>query len=288
MCIRDRYLFSECFAVIAFAEFSKAAQDEAAKAKALEVYELILKYHSTEGLLEPKVLPASGRSMAGLAMPMILINITQVLRDTGCADYSERVIDPQIKQVVECHMKADMKVVLESVPADGGFLDEPQGREVNPGHSIEVAWFLLAEAKHRGDTQLQEQALTILDWNLDIGWDEEYGGIFYFRDAKGLPCPQYEHDMKLWWPHNETIFACLLAYQMTQAPKYLAWYVKVKDWAYAHFPDSEHGEWFGYLHRDGSLSSSLKGNMWKGPFHLPRMQLFCLQLVREMQQTKEQ
>ena len=32
---------------------------------------------------------------------------------------------------------------------------------------------------------------------------------------------------------------------------------------------------FGYLHRDGRLSTRLKGNMWKGPFHLPRMQLVC-------------
>jgi len=56
----------------------------------------------------------------------------------------------------------------------------------------------------------------------------------------------------------------------------------VHDWAYAHFPDPLHGEWFGYLHRDGSLSTSLKGNMWKGPFHLPRMQWYCWQRLEEM------
>ena len=43
------------------------------------------------------------------------------------------------------------------------------------------------------------------------------------------------------------------------------------------FPDSEYGEWFGYLHREGHISSTLKGNLWKGPFHLPRMQLFAWQ-----------
>ena len=55
------------------------------------------------------------------------------------------------------------------------------------------------------------------------------------------------------------------------------------DWAYAHFHDKEQGEWFGYLHRDGSLSSRAKGTMWKGPFHYPRMQLICWQLLEEMQ-----
>jgi mannose/cellobiose epimerase-like protein (N-acyl-D-glucosamine 2-epimerase family) len=42
------------------------------------------------------------------------------------------------------------------------------------------------------------------------------------------------------------------------------------------------GEWFGYLHRDGSVSTTLKGNMWKGFFHLPRMQWYCWQRLDEM------
>ena len=37
--------------------------------------------------------------------------------------------------------------------------------------------------------------------------------------------------------------------------------------------EAERGEWYGYLHRDGRISVRLKGNSWKGPFHLPRMQL---------------
>jgi hypothetical protein len=35
------------------------------------------------------------------------------------------------------------------------------------------------------------------------------------------------------------------------------------------------------LHRDGSVSTRLKGNMWKGPFHLPRMQWYCWQRLEE-------
>jgi len=63
---------------------------------------------------------------------------------------------------------------------------------------------------------------------------------------------------------------------------YLRWHRKVHDWAYAHFPDPEYGEWYGYLHRDGSVSTTLKGNMWKGMFHLPRMQWYCWQLLDGM------
>ena len=40
--------------------------------------------------------------------------------------------------------------------------------------------------------------------------------------------------------------------------------------------DHEHG---GYLHRDGRISVPLKGNLYKGPFHLPRMQWMCSQMT---------
>ena len=67
--------------------------------------------------------------------------------------------------------------------------------------------------------------------------------------------------MKLWWPHNEALYAILLAHSLTGDPKDEVWHAKIHDWAYAHFPDQQHGEWFGYLHRDGTVSCSLKGNM---------------------------
>ena len=35
--------------------------------------------------------------------------------------------------------------------------------------------------------------------------------------------------------------------------------------------DNENGEWYGYLHYDGTAANTLKGNIFKGPFHLPRM-----------------
>ena len=36
------------------------------------------------------------------------------------------------------------------------------------------------------------------------------------------------------------------------------------------------------VYRDGRVSAGLKGNIWKGPFHVPRMQWYCWQLLDEM------
>jgi len=111
------------------------------------------------------------------------------------------------------------------------------------------------------------------------GWDEEHGGILYFKDVYDKPVQEYWHDMKFWWPQCEAIIATLLAYQLTGEEKYAKWHRMIHDYAHEKFCDREHGEWFGYLHRDGGVSSPLKGNQFKGPFHLPRMQWYCWQLL---------
>jgi N-acylglucosamine 2-epimerase len=129
---------------------------------------------------------------------------------------------------------------------------------------------------------LAQKAISILEWSLDRGWDQDYGGIMYYADIAGKPCVQYEWDMKLWWPHTEALYATLLAYHITGDAKWLDWYNRIHDYTFSHFPDTEYGEWYGYLHRDGSVSHRLKGNCWKGPFHISRCQMLCSKLLREM------
>ena len=278
---KRRYLFSECFGVIAFAEYAKATGDTLLAKQAHELYELILKYHTTPCLLEPKLIPQT-RKLKSHAMPMILISITQVLRKVRNDPLYEKVVNEALREIEDHFLKPELRALLENVGPNGEFLNEPMGRVINPGHAIETAWFILEEGRFRNDRSIIALGLKILDWSLDIGWDHEYGGIYYFRDARGFPCEQYEHDMKLWWPHNEAIYATLLAHYLTGESKYEMWHEKIHDWSYAHFPDTKNGGWFGYLHRDGSLSSTLKGNMWQGPFHLSRMQLNCWQLLESM------
>lgn len=41
----------------------------------------------------------------------------------------------------------------------------------------------------------------------------------------------------------------------------------VHNWAFSHFQDVQHGDWFGYLNKDGSRANTLKGSLWKSFFH---------------------
>ena len=66
--------------------------------------------------------------------------------------------------------------MLEVAGPAGEVLDHFEGRTLNPGHAIECAWFVLHEAKLRGNWHYQQLGLRILDAMWQRGWDPEFGG----------------------------------------------------------------------------------------------------------------
>lgn len=267
---KRRYVFSECFAAIAMSEYALASGDRTYAEKALALFKQIQHFVTTPGLLEPKYLDTL--KAQGHSITMILINTASRIRAAIADPALDKQIDDSLETLCKYFIHPEFKALLEMVGPDGEFIDTCNGRVINPGHCIETAWFILEEAKHRNwDKDLTATALTILDWSWEWGWDKEYGGIINFRDCRNLPCQDYSQDMKFWWPQTEAIIATLYAYQATGDEKYLDMHRQISDWTYAHFPDKEFGEWYGYLHRDGTVAQPAKGNLFKGPFHIPRM-----------------
>lgn len=279
---KRRYIFTEAFAAAALAAYGKASGEREALDEAVSLFKLIEHHITAPGLIPPKVESAS-RPMKSLALPMIMISLSQVMRDALADPCYDACIDKSIEEIERDFVKPDLEAVMEIVGPGGELIDHFDGRMLNPGHAVEAAWFILQEARLRGkDERLVGLGKNMLDWMWKRGWDEEYGGLLYFRDLKGHPVQEYWQDMKFWWPHCEAIIATLLAHGLTGDPLYADRHGMIHDWAHERFPDPVHGEWFGYLHRDGRLSVPLKGNYWKGPFHLPRMQMVCWKLLEEM------
>lgn len=281
-----RYVYSECFACIGSAAYAKATGEARAAEDAVKYFATYLRHSFEPGVMPPKTNPGT-RPTIGVAPHMIAIATAQELRAAlGDVVVAGRTctqwIDRSLAEIRGKFFHPELGALLEMAAPDGSVIDHFDGRTLNPGHAIECAWFVLHEAKHRGDAALQRLGLDILDCMWARGWDQEFGGLLYFTDLHGKPVQEYWAEMKFWWPHNEAIIATLLAWQLTGDPKYAAWHALVHDWAHKVFPDPLHGEWFGYAHRDGRISTQLKGNVWKGPFHLPRMQLYCWKLTNEL------
>ena len=276
---KRRYAFSESFAAIAYGELAQAIGSDEYAEKARRSFQRFIDHNLNPQGVEPKF--TETRPRRGIDFPMITINTAQELRRSIQLADADDWIDRSIDAIRRYHIKEDIQCVMETVGLNGEMIDHFDGRTLNPGHAIEGAWFVLSEGKHRNDSELIDLGCTMLDWMWQRGWDDQHGGMLYFVDVNNLPVQEYWHDMKFWWPHNETIIATLLAWALTGDAKYADWHTLIHDWSFRHFPDPVHGEWFGYLHRDGRLSVPLKGNIWKGPFHLPRMLLVCWQTLAE-------
>ncbi len=281
---KRRYVFSECFAAIAMSEYSLASGDKSYASKALRLFNDIRRFIATPGVLPAKYLPT--QPAIGHSITMILINTAASIRKA----ISDPVLDEQIDESIEklkLFIHPEFKALLEMVTPDGKLIDTCCGRTINPGHCIETAWFLLEEARYRNwDKQLVAMATQILDWSWEWGWDEEFGGIINFRDCRNFPPQDYSQDMKFWWPQCETVIATLYAYIATRDEKYLDMHKKAHEWMYQHFPDTENPEWYGYLHRDGTVAQAAKGNLFKGPFHIPRMLIKAAILCDEITQQQ--
>lgn len=276
---KRRYVYSELFACLAYAACARATGRQDLADRARKLYALFLEASFTPGRLPPKVDPAT-RSSRSLGPLMFAIHGAQVLRETIGLDGADERIDSSIAEIELNFVRPDLEVVLEQVGPDGEILDHFDGRTLNPGHAIEAAWFILHESRARGgDAHLTGLGTRMLDWMWLRGWDRQHGGLFSLRDLHDGPVAEYWHDMKFWWPHNEAILATLLAHDLTGNARYAAMFSRVHDYCETHFRDRQHGEWFGYLHRDGSVSSYLKGNHWKGPYHVPRMQWYAARLL---------
>ena len=279
---KRRYLFTETFAVIGLAEYARASGDAAALQRALDTYRLVVDHLRNPGRLEPKVFPATRRAKAH-NVSMIMLATTQELRLAAPPEplYTE-VVNDALEQILNHFLDVETRAVFEVLGADNERLDTEDGRRITPGHAMESAAFVMHEAIARSDDSLIEPALKMIDYSLARGWDEQYGGLLYFVDIAGKPPTRLEWDMKLWWPHAEALYALLLASHLSGDEKYMSWFEQMHEWTFAHFPDPEYGGWYGYLRRDGSLSTPLKGGMWKGFFHTPRALWLCWKLLGEM------
>lgn len=279
-----RYCYSEAFYAMANAEYYGITGETACLMRARAAYDLY--WDLNHGMrdptgLGPKTIPET-RTGRSFGVPMILLNVTLILSRVDwerASLYDERA-RRCVEEIFRYHVKPDLKCVLENVGGDGTpRLYYTEGRTVNPGHDIECVWFLLEYARRTGEEEWVEKAAQIFDWAYGAGWDEEYGGLLYFVDCLKKPPEAYEHDMKLWWPHNEILIASLMLFQDTGREKYLQRFFETLEYCKAHFSDPAYGEWYGYLRRDGlPTMPSTKGSTFKGPFHLPR----CLVLVDGM------
>ena len=276
----QRKIFSECFYIMALAGYGHATGEERYLREAEAQLGRVWEWSKDLSKVGRPMLEGQ-RPAQALAIPMILLNLIEEVTLGEGGKYAAE-IDECIRRML-LHVHRDRELVFETVAPDGGFIDDPDGRTLNPGHAIEAGWFLQHWAQRRGDRELAETAADMVRWSFRKGWDSEHGGIYYFLDSGGYSPVPLEWSMKLWWPHCEAMYAHMLNYRLFGTMQDWQAFSQVTDYSFAHFPDHEHGEWYGYLDRFGNVTHRFKGGPYKGCFHVPRALWLCWKTLREME-----
>lgn len=274
---KRRYYFSETFAAIGCAQYYKATGNEDARKNAEKYFNVA--YECFKGIrkTEPKINPENSKTKA-LSPVMIMLSTASEMRgmnDENKEKYND-IVTECLNEIIEGGFLKE-NALLECVNADGSFSDTPAGRVVNPGHSLEASWFIMHEGIYRNDKNIVDVGKKIIDFTLPLGLDKKHGGIIAFTDVNGKPPVQLEWDMKLWWPQCEAIIALKTAYNFYKEEKYNEKCEELEKYCEKYFKDSQNGEWYGYLHYDNTVSTTLKGNIFKGPFHIPRLYIIMSQ-----------
>jgi N-acylglucosamine 2-epimerase len=262
-------IFSYTFAAMAFGQLAKATGNQEFADISKKTFDIILSKTGNPKGKWDKSHPGT-RSLKNFALPMILCNLSLEIEHLLDKEFLQSTIDKCIHEVMEVFYRPELGLVVENLTTGNELSDTFEGRVLNPGHAIEAMWFIMDLGERLKNQELIKKASEIAVRMVEYGWDEKYGGIFYFLDRKGYPTQQLEWDQKLWWVHVETLISMLKGYLLTGSTDCLNWFERIHEYTWGHFKDKEYPEWYGYLNRQGEVLLPLKGGKWKGCFHVPR------------------
>lgn len=296
--VLDASLYADCFVIIGTAEYAALRGSSDILAFSCDLYRHTkARIASGSFRTDPYPVP-KGRRMHGV--PMIMTNTARTLADAMAAmgyDGAESVSRDAYAyacDVIDSFVDGN-NILHETVKLDGTFdLEEMIGRYINPGHTIEDAWFMECEWERFGDTARRAKTVSVLKNALSLGWDNEYGGIRLFSDTDGgIPHGKIsdtsepmikkiteDNTSKLWWVHSEALYSTLL---FDTDPEIASRYPVIKEYAFRTFPNTENGrgEWIQIRSRDGAPETRIVALPVKDPFHIMRNFILIIELLEK-------
>jgi N-acylglucosamine 2-epimerase len=276
----QRKPYAAVFVMLGLLEYGRAAGDAECLREAEDLFWRIVQWIDDPTLIGRQPPPPGAPKVSALANEMVLMSMAMELLAVRDDPRVRGVLAGAVRNAL-LHFDPERRVLVELAAPDGSSLREsPEGRLWIPGHSVEVAWFLLHALEFLPeDAAVRRTAYGAIEGSLEHGWDPEFGGLLYLMDIEGKPVLLLEHFMKLWWVQIEAIYALVLAHLQTGEDRWLTWLRKVDEYTWKLYPDPQFGEWLGYFDRQGHCTHTCKGGNYKGFFHLPRFLMMTAQRI---------
>ncbi|MFX0099846.1 MAG: AGE family epimerase/isomerase [Candidatus Hodarchaeota archaeon] len=273
---------SEFFVIMGSAALYEATKEEKYKESAIFSMKNVLgRANNPKGKWNKRLRDDKKRLDHGIFMATA--NLGTILKTSLGIDTFDEQVKDSVDMILDSFWNEKYGVVFENLNVDKSIdLESCTGRHLIPGHGLESMWFILEHSEVYNRPEIVQKTCKIINSLLEFSWDNNFGGIYYFMDVLGKPHVELQWDMKLWWVHNEALIATIHAYRLSKESRFLDWFKKIDEWTWKHFPDKEHGEWYGYLNRRGEPTHLLKGGKWKTFFHLPRCLLKCIENLENL------
>lgn len=294
----DMSIYADCLVVLGLSRYAVASGERAAYDFAKRLYESVLdriRSNTFETLPSPL-----SREFRAHGIPMLADNASAdmfLAAQQFEPDYSESVrknLRVFSHDVLE-HFADDQDRIHEVITKDNQFFSKLLGSHINPGHTVEDAWFLMDSLVLTGDEDRMEQVYRIVKKTLKLGWDEAYGGLLRYAsltggapagDNTGLEAEPMSQQLagwgdKLWWVHSEALYTTLRCYLQTGDEDFLGWYRRLFAYIYRTFPneDPEIREWIQIRTREGKPEEKVVALPVKDPYHVIRNLCLILELL---------
>lgn len=275
-------IYVDAFIIHGFTEYARATDSEEALEIALQTYRRLPQLLTNHSDLKtaPHTIPQGLQSHGPL---MIFAN---AFFDLGLVAKDSKILNEALalaEKIMTEHVKPDQKILREYVRPGGGLDNSDAGKTFLPGHAIESMWFLQRIYQHYKNHDRIAQTLDVIRWNLEKGWDDEYGGLFLACHVEGGPPQWHKPDAKVWWPHTEALYALIKAYELSPADWCNEWYGRMHDFSFSNYPNKTHGDWYQNLDRKlNRIQPVAKGLQVKDPFHLPRALIYSINALRRL------
>ena len=135
-------IFSYTFAAMAFGQLALATGSKEYEEIAQKTYARILEKKDNPKGVWNKLVPGT-RDLKNFALPMILCNLSLEIEHLLEEDVLKHTIEHCIHEVMDVFYRPELGLVVENVTNDNQLSDSFEGRQLNPGHSIEAMWFIM-------------------------------------------------------------------------------------------------------------------------------------------------
>lgn len=186
--------------------------------------------------LGPDAPPTPGARNIGSWMLLLrcAAQIREVDRDAAVASLMDRCIDA----VVHRHFNTALQLNNEILPHDLGPASGPYAELVYPGHTFEISWMLLEEAKARRDTALFRTVAERFRRHAEVAWDGVYGGVFH--NLRNVDENRYVLD-KVLWAQEEVLMTALLIFEHTRSAWSRELFERMNAYVRVRYPLKAHG-----------------------------------------------